>query len=109
MNLVKANPTITAIGNFLVNFVWSGNSQEAHLLSRQDVWNRDTAHSFLPLWCDTPENSPAEAGVLPGGVACSIRKLGMHTVPTALAIGILLLQTTYSFHHRDKNRGTIAD
>lgn len=55
MNLVKANPTIAAVGNFLVNFVLSGNGQEGHPLSGQDVRNKDTAHSFLPLLCETPE------------------------------------------------------
>lgn len=43
MNLAKAYSTLTAVGNFLVYSVLSGNSWEGHLLSGQNVWNTDTA------------------------------------------------------------------
>lgn len=44
---VKVNPTISAVGNFLVNWLLSENSWEGHLLSRQELWDRSRAHSFL--------------------------------------------------------------
>lgn len=42
---VKANATISAIQNFLVNFVLSENREESHLLCRKDIWDRATAYN----------------------------------------------------------------